>query len=172
MKIILLGYMGSGKTTVGKVLAKKLYLPFFDLDKYIESKEQMSISDIFNQKGEIYFRKVEHLYLKEFIANNESYVLSLGGGTPCYAGNMDIISSHEEILSFYMQASIPTLKERLSKNSNKRPLLATLTEEKLTEYIAKHLFERRDFYEKAKSKVKVDGKDIETIVADIRIALH
>jgi len=86
MKIILLGYMGSGKSTVGHHLAKKLYLTFTDLDNHIEKKENKTISEIFNEKGEIYFRKKEHEYLKQFINENDSYVLSLGGGTPCYSG--------------------------------------------------------------------------------------
>lgn len=164
--------MGSGKSTIGNFLSKKLYTPFFDLDSYIESKEKRSINDIFKEKGEIYFRKVEHLYLKEFLENNNSYVLSLGGGTPCYAGNMNLIKEYTDIHSFYLQASIPVLKERLAKNSSKRPLLATLSEDKLTEYIAKHLFERRAFYEEARHMVKIDSKDIEQIVTEIRILLH
>ncbi|MFY0630993.1 MAG: shikimate kinase [Flavobacteriaceae bacterium] len=172
MKIVLIGYMGSGKTTIGKHLAKKSYLPFFDLDSYIESKEKLSITDIFDQKGEIYFRKIEHRYLKEFIENNDSYVLSLGGGTPCYAGNMNSIKEQIDIHSFYLQASIPTLKERLVRNTSRRPLLAQLSEEKLTEYIAKHLFERRDFYEEATHRIKIDSKSVEEVVAEIRILLH
>ena len=95
--------MGSGKTTIGKYLSEKSYIPFFDLDTYIETKEKLSITDIFDKKGEIYFRKIEHLYLKEFLQDNDSYVLSLGGGTPCYAGNMDIIKEHTDIHSFYLQ---------------------------------------------------------------------
>ena len=78
MKIILLGYMGSGKSTIGHHLAKKLYLTFTDLDNHIEKKENKTISEIFNEKGEIYFRKKEHEYLKQFINENDSYVLSLG----------------------------------------------------------------------------------------------
>ncbi len=172
MKIILLGYMASGKTTAGKELARKLFLPFSDLDRYIERKEGMTVSQIFESKGEIYFRKKEHEYLKEFIETNDAYVLSLGGGTPCYAGNMQWINENESIQTFYLQATIPTLKERLSKNRVRRPLIASLNEEKLTEYIAKHLFERRNFYEEAKYTIKVDEKSVSNIVADIRIQLH
>lgn len=172
MKIILLGYMGSGKTTIGKKLSKKLYVPFFDLDHYIEQKEGISISEIFKTKGEIYFRKIEHTYLKEFLAEKDEYVLSLGGGTPCYAGNMDVILNEKEVTSVYLQANIPTLVERLSRNKSKRPLIASLSEEKLTEFVAKHLFERRFFYEQAKHNVSVNGKGIDSIVADIRILLH
>lgn len=172
MKIILLGYMGSGKTTIGKKLAKKLYLPFFDLDQYIESREGTSIPEIFKNKGEIYFRKIEHTYLQEFLQGNEEYILSLGGGTPCYAGNMDIILNQEGVKSIYLQANVPTIKERISKNKHKRPLIASLSDEKLTEFIAKHLFERRNFYEQAHHTIPVNGKDVNTIIADLRFSLH
>ena len=172
MKIVLLGYMGSGKTTVGKQLAKKSYLPFYDLDQYIEAKEGTSISEIFKTRGEIYFRKIEHTYLKEFLKEKESFILSLGGGTPCYAGNMDVILQQENTTSIYLQASIQTLKKRLEKNKSKRPIVASLSEEKLTEFVAKHLFERREFYNKANHTVKVDEKDLETLAAEIRILLH
>ena len=169
MKIILLGYMGSGKTTIGIQLARKLFLNFTDLDDFIEEKEQQSIKEIFKQKGEIYFRKIEHKYLKQFINENESYVLSLGGGTPCYAGNLDLILKG---LSFYLRGSIPTLFKRLSENKFKRPLISDLSDDQLTEYIAKHLFERSLFYDKATHKISIDNKDIQEIVTEIRILLH
>lgn len=172
MKIILLGYMGSGKTTIGKHLSKKIYTPFYDLDQYIEQQEQTSISEIFKNKGEIYFRKKEHLYLKKFLNDHEEYILSLGGGTPCYAGNMELILTEENAVSIYLQANISTLKERISRNKKKRPLVANLSDEKMTEFIAKHLFERRSFYEQAHKTVPVNDKSIESIVADIRFILH
>ncbi len=172
MKIILLGYMGSGKTTIGIQLARKLFLNFTDLDDFIEEKEQQSIKEIFKQKGEIYFRKIEHKYLKQFINENESYVLSLGGGTPCYAGNLDLILKDKKSLSFYLRGSIPTLFKRLSENKFKRPLISDLSDDQLTEYIAKHLFERSLFYDKATHKISIDNKDIQEIVTEIRILLH
>ena len=133
MKIILLGYMGSGKTTIGTQLAKKLYQDFTDLDEYIEKKENKTITEIFKEKGEIYFRKIEHTYLKKFINENDTYVLSLGGGTPCYANNMNIISKETDLHSIYLKASVGTLYDRLKNNSSKRPLLAKLTKESLIE---------------------------------------
>lgn len=172
MKIILLGYMGSGKTTIGIQLAKKLYLNFTDLDEFIEEKEQKSIKEIFEQKGEIYFRKIEHNYLKQFIKENESYVLSLGGGTPCYAGNLDLILHDKNNLSFYLRGSISTLFKRLSENKFKRPLINDLSDNQLTEYIAKHLFERGLFYNKAAYKISIDDKEVQDIVTEIRILLH
>ena len=172
MKIILLGYMGSGKTTIGIQLAKKLFLNFTDLDEFIEEKEQKSIKEIFEQKGEIYFRKIEHKYLKQFIKENESYVLSLGGGTPCYAGNLDLILHDKNNLSFYLRGSISTLFKRLSENKFKRPLINDLSDNQLTEYIAKHLFERGLFYDKATYKISIDDKEVQEIVTEIRILLH
>ena len=172
MKIILLGYMGSGKTTIGIQLARKLFLNFTDLDDFIEEKEQQTIKEIFKQKGEIYFRKIEHKYLKQFINENESYVLSLGGGTPCYAGNLDLILKNKKSLSFYLRGSIPTLFKRLSENKFKRPLISDLSDDQLTEYIAKHLFERSLFYDKATHKISIDNKEIQEIVTEIRILLH
>ena len=126
--------MGSGKTTIGIQLARKLFLNFTDLDDFIEEKEQKSIKEIFKQKGEIYFRKIEHKYLKQFINENESYVLSLGGGTPCYAGNLDLILKDKKSLSFYLRGSISTLFKRLSENKFKRPLISDLSDDQLTEY--------------------------------------
>ena len=156
MKIILLGYMGSGKTTIGSSLSKKLYQNFTDLDDYIEKKENKTISEIFTEKGEIYFRKIEHVYLKQFIMDNDSYILSLGGGTPCYANNMDFISQVPELKTIYLQGSVTTLYDRLINNSSKRPLLASHTKESLIEYIAKHLFERSIYYEKAKYSISIN----------------
>ena len=172
MKIILLGYMGSGKTTIGAQLAKKLYQNFTDLDSYIEKEENKTITEIFKEKGEIYFRKIEHTYLKKFINENDTYVLSMGGGTPCYANNMNIISKETDLHSIYLKASVGTLYDRLKNNSSKRPLLAKLTKESLIEYIAKHLFERNIYYEKAKHRISINSKGIDAIVAEIRILLH
>lgn len=172
MKVILLGYMTSGKTAVGKLLAKKLFLPFIDLDSYISRKEGMTISDIFKEKGEIYFRKIEHQCLKELLDAPEKFVLSLGGGTPCYAGNMDIIKNDSSSTSVYLEASINTLVERLQKGKRRRPLVSELSDDKLIEFVAKHLFERRNFYQQAAHKVQVNDKSIATLVTEIRILLH
>ncbi|MDD3723627.1 MAG: shikimate kinase, partial [Lutibacter sp.] len=93
MKIVLLGYMASGKSAVGRILSEKLNIQFIDLDSFIEEKEQLSISEIFETKGEIYFRKIEGIYLQELLNSKESTVISLGGGTPCYGNNIDLIEN-------------------------------------------------------------------------------
>jgi shikimate kinase len=171
MKIVLLGYMASGKSTIGGVLSDELFYPFIDLDNYIENKEKKSIGNIFKDKGEIYFRRIEHKYLKEILSSQENFILSLGGGTPCYADNISLIKN-SGATSFYLQATIKTLSDRLIKEKSNRPLMASLENEKIPEFIAKHLFERRVFYEEASSIVKIDGKSTAEIVEELRVLLH
>ena len=97
MKIILVGYMGSGKSTIGKMLSKNIRIPFYDLDEVIEKHEEMSIKNIFEKRGEIYFRKVESLLFQEFINKNDDFILALGGGTPCYANNHEVLKRDEQV---------------------------------------------------------------------------
>jgi shikimate kinase len=123
MKIILTGYMGSGKSTIAVFLAQKLQIPFKDLDQIIENETQMTIKTIFESKGEIYFRKLEHTILKQLMTLNESFVLSLGGGTPCYANNHEFLKG-EGIVSFYLKVAIETLANRLRNEKDARPILA------------------------------------------------
>ena len=165
-KIVLLGYMASGKSEIGKLVSKKMNLPFFDLDYLIENELSKSINQIFEDKGEIFFRKKEHEVFVAKIKANESYVLSLGGGTPCYANNHELLKN-DGITSIYLKASIATLAERLKRNTTKRPLLQNLSESELSDYIAKHLFDRSFYYNQAKFTITVDGKSPLEIVAEI-----
>lgn len=165
MRIVLLGYMASGKSAVGKDLAEILNVQFIDLDSFIEEHEQLSITQIFETKGEIYFRKIEGSYLQELLDSNESFVLSLGGGTPCYGNNMNFIQNKST--SFYLKAPIDTIFERLKNETSQRPLVASIGTENLKEYIAKHLFERNIFYEKANHTILVNNKNVAQIVDEI-----
>ncbi len=171
MKVILLGYMASGKSFIGKILAKNLQLPFIDLDDYIEEKENLTIPQIFANKGEIYFRTIENKYLKELLANNDNYVLSLGGGTPCYANNMDIIRKTDNTTSFYLKASIKTIVNRLQGEKEQRPLVAELKNEDLLEFVAKHIFERNNYYSMAAHTINIDNKEGEVIAEEINSLL-
>lgn len=157
MRIVLLGYMASGKSSIGKKLAKSLDTNFIDLDDYIIEKEGISITKIFKEKGEIYFRKIEHNYLKEILQKKSKFILSLGGGTPCYSDNMNLINN-SNTTSIYLQGSTPTMIKRLIKKKAKRPLIASLGDDKIPEFVAKHLFERRCFYEQAKITISIDDK--------------
>lgn len=164
--------MASGKSTVGLCLAKKINFSFIDLDQYIEKKENMAISDIFLSRGEIYFRKIETKYLQELLSSKLNTVISLGGGTPCYGNNMNMIVNTEEATSIYLKATLKTLVERLIKEKDERPLIAHLnTEDELLEFVGKHLFERSNFYSQAKKTVNIDTKDIEEVVEEIIIGL-
>ena len=171
MKIILLGYMASGKSTIGNYLSTDLSLPFIDLDTYIEKKENKSISKIFEEFGEIYFRKKENKYLKELLNSDINFVLSLGGGTPCYANNIDLIID-SNAASIYLNTSLKIIIERLKKAKEKRPLVASIADENLPEFIAKHLFERRPYYLKANYKILTDNKKIEEVISEIKSLLR
>lgn len=165
-KIVLVGYMGSGKSEIGKLLSKNTNIPFCDLDNLIENQLEKSINQIFLEDGEVFFRKKEHEIFVAKMNSDESFILSLGGGTPCYANN-HLLLQEEDVNSIYLKASIPTLVERLKLNKSNRPLLKDLTEEELGEYIAKHLFDRSFYYNQCKYVVIVDGKSPSEIVSEI-----
>lgn len=165
-KIVLVGYMGSGKTEIGKVVSKNTNISFFDLDDLIENQLSKSVNQIFSENGEVFFRKKEHEVFVEKMNSEESFILSLGGGTPCYANN-HLILQDKEVSSIYLKASIATLAERLKLNRFNRPLLKDLSDEELTEYIAKHLFDRSFYYNQCRHVVVVDGKSPAEIAAEI-----
>ena len=165
-KIILLGYMGCGKSTIASRLSKITKIPYVDLDKNIEERTNLSINEIFEQRGEIYFRKLEHQIFVELVNSPQNIIIGLGGGTPCYANNHELLQG-DNIFSIYLKASIETLFDRLVYNKSKRPLLANKPDEELKEFIAQHLFERSFYYNHAKYKVSIDGKTKEETTQDI-----
>ncbi|TMM53445.1 shikimate kinase [Maribacter algarum] len=170
MQIVLLGYMGSGKTTIGKILADKLNVKCLDLDQYIEGAEGKDISSLFKEKGEIYFRKKEAESLREVLSTKDDFVLSIGGGTPCYANNMSAIFDMTEN-GIYLKVGLDELVKRLSKEKTKRPLIASIPEVELHEFIGKHLFERSFYYNQASHVVNCDDKSIQEIVIEIESLL-
>jgi shikimate kinase len=165
-KIVLLGYMGCGKSTIANKLSKIIEIPFVDLDKKIEEKINLSINAIFEKHGEIYFRKLEHEVFVELLNSPDNLIIGLGGGTPCYANNHELLKS-DTVTSVYLKASIETLFNRLNHNKSKRPLIADKSEDEMKEFIAKHLFDRSFYYNQAQHKVVVDDKTIEETVMDI-----
>ncbi len=164
--IILLGYMGCGKSTIGIVLADNLKMNHFDLDFLIEKKENQSVSEIFKSMGEIYFRRLESALFKSIIQKNEPMILSLGGGTPCYANNHELFGD-ENCVSIYLKANVTTLFERLINEQQNRPIIADIQQDKLQEYIGIHLFERQFYYNHARHIVAIDGKSTLEIVSEI-----
>ncbi|MFV9550547.1 shikimate kinase [Algibacter sp. PT7-4] len=172
MIIVLIGYMASGKTSIGKKLARKLNYDFLDLDDYIEEKENLTVKEIFKTKGEIYFRKQESINLKALLASENNTILSVGGGTPCYSGNMDVILAAQNVECVYLKATLPTLANKLLLKKAKRPLISHIeTIEEMTEFIGKHLFERAQFYNQAEIKVSIDNKTKGDVVEDIILKL-
>ncbi len=163
--ISLLGYMGSGKTHISKLLSEKLDVDFFETDFLIAQKNKLSIPEIFEKKGELYFRKQEREVLEELLATHHKGVISLGGGTPCYYNNMELINHNS--VSIHLRTTIPVLTERLLRQKNKRPLISRLADEEVPEFIAKHLFERNEFYNRARHTVDTTAKTPEAIISEI-----
>jgi shikimate kinase len=152
MIVFLIGFMGCGKTTTGKKLAKKLGYNFIDLDQEIEKQEQVSIDEIFESKGESYFRNLEHQKLLTFL-QSKNLVISCGGGTPCFNNNMDLMNKSG--YTIYIQMNAEALFIRLKQAKTPRPLLKNLNEEDLKTYINHKLKEREQFY--LSSALIIDG---------------
>ena len=156
IRIILVGYMGSGKTTVGRQLAMALGVSFYDLDWYIEMRYRRSVPQIFRESGEDGFRQLEHNMLHE-VAEFENVVLSCGGGTPCYFDNMQYMNSLSETV--YLKASPEVLAAHLKMARVERPLIKNKSGEDLLAYIRESLTLREPFYMQAKHVLNVDLLD-------------
>ncbi|ADY37562.1 Shikimate kinase [Phocaeicola salanitronis DSM 18170] len=146
-RVYLIGYMGSGKTTLGKAFAQAAHLQFIDLDWYIEERMHKSIKDLFAERGEEGFRQVERNMLHE-AGEFENVVIAAGGGTPCFFDNIDYMNRTGETV--FLNASFEALFRRLKVAKSKRPLLSGKTDEELKEVIRNGLAERMAFYGKAK----------------------
>lgn len=169
MIISLLGYMGCGKTHVAKMLSRQMQYPLLDLDACISQEHQLTIPQIFEQRGEIYFRKQEKEILHRLLQQQSKCILSVGGGTPVFYDNMETLNASSETV--FLRTSVNTLAQRLLKNKERRPLLQRIADEDLPEFIAKHLFERNGYYAKAKYIVDTDGKTPEEIAREIQFSL-
>ncbi|WP_185868662.1 shikimate kinase [Blattabacterium cuenoti] len=165
MKITLIGYMGSGKTCIGKKLSKKININFFDLDSIIESHQKISISNLFKKKGEPFFRKIEHNILKTFLQKNEKYILSVGGGTPCFYNNIQLLNKYSK--TFYLIVNTYTLFKRLLLDKEKRPLISHFQNDDLFQFIIKNLSNRIGFYNQSIKKIDANNKSQNQIVETI-----
>lgn len=164
MKIILIGYMGAGKSAVGQQLAANLQLLWLDLDQRIESSSGYSITETILNKGELFFRQAERNQLL-LTLEEPQFVMSTGGGTPCYYDNIDLMNKHS--ITVYLEYSVLQLYERLEGQQSDRPLIAHLEGDALREYVGKHLFERANYYEKATFTIKCGEKSVDDIAAEI-----
>lgn len=158
MKIFIVGYMASGKTTFGKALADKLGTTFVDLDNYIEEKEGKSISEIFAERGEEGFRLREKELLAEVIDAEPDLVLACGGGTPCFFDNMKTLN--EKGITVFLETSTPVLISRLQEENEKRPLMAGKSDDEIRRQVLTQLCDRLPHYMEA--KMKWHGDDLET----------
>lgn len=152
MKYYIIGYPGSGKTTLAKWLSKETGVPFIDIDSIISETMNMSVSEIFEKEGEEFFRKLESQTLKDL--DYESIIVSCGGGLPCYDDNMDWMLEHGKVI--WLDTPLETIKERIIRDGiEKRPLMAKMAENgNLNEYIDKQYKERELYYKKANIRIR------------------
>lgn len=172
-RIILIGYMGAGKTTLGKALSRELGLQFFDLDWFIENRFCHTIGQLFTERGEEGFRKLEKEMLHE-VAEFEDVIISAGGGTPCFFDNMEYMNRQAETV--YLKAAPEVLFRHLQPGRHKRPLLAGKTDEEMMDFIARTLAAREPFYTQARHTLDIslleNHSQIEASVTRLRALLH
>ena len=165
MRIFLIGFMGSGKTFWGQKLGEKLGLPFFDLDQQVVSHEGKTIPEIFAEQGEEYFREAEKQTLHIITESHESFVMSTGGGAPCYFNNIEYMNSRGSTV--WLNTAHDILFERLVKEKATRPLLSNLTDDQLHTFIYRKFADRRIYYEQARVIVDEEPLQLEVLIKKI-----
>ncbi|MDG1332429.1 MAG: shikimate kinase [Crocinitomicaceae bacterium] len=145
-RVILIGFMGAGKSTLGKKIAKKMDLPFIDSDHVIEERHQKSIGEIFSEHGESFFRTLEADFITS-LQNKDEFVLATGGGMPCFGKNMELLN--ELGTTFYLERSAKELANRLFNAKSRRPLIDGMEQEELISFIEEKLSMREEYYKAA-----------------------
>ena len=164
--LYLIGFMGVGKTTIGKQIAAFNKVVFIDTDSQIEKETSKSIKEIFETDGEIAFRKLETDTIRSI---NRKAIIACGGGLPSHNNNIEYLKHKETVI--YLKASTVTLIKRLEKNKNKRPLISKLTNDKLLEFIRKILKEREETYKQADYTIETDNKTVKEVLREINSLL-
>jgi len=164
--LYLIGFMGVGKTTIGKQIAALNKVVFIDTDSQIEKETSKSIKEIFETDGEIAFRKLETDTIRSI---NRKAIIACGGGLPAHNNNIEYLK-HKGIV-IYLKASTETLIKRLEKNKNKRPLISNLTNEERLEFIRKILKERGGTYKQADYTIETDNKTVKEVLREINSLL-
>lgn len=166
MKVFLIGFMASGKSTVGEELANVLGYKFVDLDEYIEKKYKKSVKVMFELNGEDYFRRVENEALVDVSQIDDNIIVASGGGTSCFYNSVEFMNKVG--LTIYLRVEVSELLSRLIESKKDRPLLWGKSKEELNNYIIRVLDERKRYYEKAKITVQMDKVNINQLANTIR----
>lgn len=162
MRIFLIGFMGSGKTHWGARIASTLQMPFFDLDALIAEEQGMDVPEIFAIKGEEFFRYKEKEGLQKLVAEMDHFVLSAGGGTPCFFNNIQFMKQHGKVI--WLNTATPVLTERLMRERLRRPLLREIPESGLEAYIVRKLGERKMYYQQADVMVEEEKTELARLI--------
>lgn len=160
-RIYMIGYMGAGKTTIGRRLASMVRYPFIDLDQYIETAHGTSVTDIFLDRGEEYFRVLEQRYLKK-VTHLQQAVIACGGGTPCFYDNLEVMLKSGLVI--YLKQSINVLHQRLIHQQMQRPLLMGMDESQLAAFINQNVTRREQFYLQAHLIFEPEKETFEQLV--------
>ncbi|HEY1010730.1 MAG: shikimate kinase [Daejeonella sp.] len=160
MKVFLIGFMGSGKTTIGKKLANYLKYDFIDLDKFIEARAGMTIVEYFAAHGEAAFREMESEVLQK-TDYPENVIIATGGGTPCYSNNMEWMNEHGKVA--YLSLPPKALASRLENSTADRPLIRNLKGDDLVDFITEKLKEREVFYNQSKCVISASDLTAERL---------
>ncbi len=165
MKIFLIGFMGCGKTHLGRQISQKLKMPFFDLDEQVEEKEGMSIPEIFEKNGEEYFRLLEKDVLHLITESHESFVMATGGGTPCFYNTIDYLKKQGIVV--WINCSTDCLYQRLLKERANRPLLSNIPDANLKSYVIRKYSSRKIYYQQASVILPEENPDIDSVISKI-----
>ena len=165
MKIFLIGFMGSGKTTIGRRLAYITGFDFVDTDRFIEMQQGMTIAEIFARQGEAAFREMECAILRD-LQKREYAVVSTGGGMPCHGDNMDMMLAGGKVI--YLNTSPQALSRRLIRSHTERPLIKGKTEAELQAYILKQLSEREPVYARAHIVVQTESFSMDELLQSLK----
>jgi len=165
MRIFIIGYMGAGKSTVGKKLANKLDVTFVDLDDAFEAKYRYSIPSFFDHFGEEKYREFENECLKEIITDHEKAVISTGGGTACFNDNISLMN--DEGTTVYIKMHPKSLAERLNRARRLRPVVRDIQNDDMQKFVEEQLLERSPYYEQAMITIKGESIDIEELMKNL-----
>ena len=168
-RIFLIGYMGAGKTTVGKQLASRMGLSFVDLDLHIEARYHKSVRELFAERGEDAFREIERNMLRE-VAEFENVLVSTGGGSPCFFDNMEFMNRSGQTI--YLKVSVQELTKRLETCRQTRPVLKDRSGESLFRFIDENIQKREPYYNQASVVFDAENMLTESDVQTITVALE